>query len=516
MAPDFVDAAAGGGYIFEYFETSATIQGVDGTETHPGHVCALYRPRQVQIVEVNQRVTRTGTGASPPPLRVSRTWFHVEGQGLDACLEHYAIPVDRVMTGAFGALSLIPFMEEVRRHLIQRGNYWEHAVTLLCRRFFRNLARVVDQKVGRGEPSLYQQENLSILRRLRAQIHSNLRHRWTIDEMAALAHLSPAYYRQLYTGHFHVSPIDDLIGARIRRAKLLMQFSSLSIEQIAEECGFSSTPQFHASFRNRSGLTPGEYIRASRQHCVDRAGLREEHGDRLDNIALLYGEPAGYWNFDDEDGVFDQDYHFRYPPVKLLHGATRGDSPWGAALRLDGNRAHGEVPDAVVDTAESFTVCAWVLIAEGKPDSDWMTAVSIGLESHCSFYLQFCCPDNRFMFTMAHSSTNFDTTHVRGKLSGIRETWVHLCGVHNRESGTISLWENGELSETLEFRSAWAAVGPTRFGAGVFWGQISDIWTGRLAEIRLYGRALGANEIKCVYSHRQPRARQSDGIGDRR
>jgi len=484
--PDQPEPAAS--YVFEYFDSAVDLVDSAGHQHYDGNVCILYSPGYKKSYQASEKLTHT--------------WFHVQGEGLEACLERYAIPLNRAMSGAFETLSLIPFLEDVHRHNIQREPYWEDAVTLLCRGFFRNLSRVISHAVETGQTSLYQKETLSTLRRLRGHVHSTLGQRWTIDEMAPLAHMSPSYFRKLFAHYFSVSPIEDLINARIRQAKLLLRNSTLSINEIAERCGFSGTSQFHVCFRKRTGRSPGEFIKAERI-TPDDGVSRPSPGGRapVDNLSLLYLEPVGYWNFDATEGGVDQEYHFRYDPLTFHHGASIGTGLQGAgALELDGVLAYAEIAEPIVDTARSFTVCAWTFMSEEDPGSEWMTAVNVGDEHHGNFFLQFCAPNNCYMFTVTASGTDFETTHVRGTLKPERGRWTHLTGVHDVERHTISLWENGEISNTLSYDTPWKAAGPTRFGAAIYWGALTDFWKGRIGEVRFYDRPLSSGEIKAIYN----------------
>ena len=484
-----VDHAEGtSSYVFEYFDSQVELEDGDGVQQYPGNVCILYSPGQKQLYQASKRV--------------SHTWFHVTGAGLEASLERYAIPTNRAMVGPFESLALAPFLEEVRRHHVQREPYWEDAVTLLCRTFLRNLSRVISHGVEVAPPSLYQKETLTSLRHLRAHVHSNLKHRWTIDEMAARVHLSSSHYRKLFAHYFGVSPIEDLIHARVRQAKLLLRNSTLSITGIAEYCGFTSASQFHVCFRKHTGGSPGEFIKAERvTAALEGARPPSRSGEAVDDLSLLYLEPAGYWRFDEDEGGFDQDYHFRYSRAAFHHGAALGAGPdGGGALRLDGLLSYVEVAEPIVDTAKSFTVCAWVLVEGDDLTADWMTAVSVGNEDHCSFYLQYSAGRERFMFTVTPSGSDYNTIHACGAHKPELRRWTHLLGVHDHESGQITLWENGERSETLPYETPWSAPGPTRFGASVYWGALVDFWPGRVAEIRFYDRALSLAEIQTIYS----------------
>lgn len=94
------------------------------------------------------------------------------------------------------------------------------------------------------------------LERARGEIMGDFRRDWTLDGMADLAGYSPSRFSALYKGIYGRSPIDDLINTRIENAKLLLLYSSMSVQDIAEAVGFSSIYYFSKHFKKKEGLSP--------------------------------------------------------------------------------------------------------------------------------------------------------------------------------------------------------------------------------------------------------------------
>ncbi len=66
-----------------------------------------------------------------------------------------------------------------------------------------------------------------------------------------------------YSQFFHSSPKEDLIWARLEKARNLMKLNpDMKIYEIAERCGFTNIPHFFRIFKNRYGYTPKDYINA--------------------------------------------------------------------------------------------------------------------------------------------------------------------------------------------------------------------------------------------------------------
>jgi len=252
-------------------------------------------------------------GSTPPLRRAASIWFQVEGPGLLDCVERYSVPTWQALVGAIEPSVLIEFIELVKQHQTQRHAYWQEAITILCRTFFRNLLRSISPGACSDGPTPYQSEVVAALRRVRGEVHSKLAHKWTLVEMAALANLSYSHYRTAFTKFFGVSPWEDLARARLLQARLLLRDSQLSVREIAEECGFCSTSQFYVNFKQRTG-SPLAVIPShnSRSNAWAAAGARRPSPSSIDDIALLYLEPSAWWTFGDIDTDPEQDFHFRF------------------------------------------------------------------------------------------------------------------------------------------------------------------------------------------------------------
>ena len=96
------------------------------------------------------------------------------------------------------------------------------------------------------------------------QVHERLAERWTVASMAELAHVSASRFAVLYKKVFGVSPVKDMIDARLARARGLLTNAGLSVGEVAAETGLTSLSYFSRLFRRRVGTTPRDYQRRHR------------------------------------------------------------------------------------------------------------------------------------------------------------------------------------------------------------------------------------------------------------
>jgi transcriptional regulator GlxA family with amidase domain len=84
----------------------------------------------------------------------------------------------------------------------------------------------------------------------------------TLTEMAHRAGMSPRTFSRRFLDQTGETPVQWLLGARVRHAQRLLETSSQSVEQVASACGFGSASAFRARFTRVVGTAPARYRRA--------------------------------------------------------------------------------------------------------------------------------------------------------------------------------------------------------------------------------------------------------------
>lgn len=81
----------------------------------------------------------------------------------------------------------------------------------------------------------------------------------SVEELAGMANLSPWYYIRRFRACYGVTPHQYILRQRIEMARGLLDTTSLSVEEIAYQCGFSGPSHFIDVFRKTSGMTPMKF-----------------------------------------------------------------------------------------------------------------------------------------------------------------------------------------------------------------------------------------------------------------
>ena len=82
----------------------------------------------------------------------------------------------------------------------------------------------------------------------------------TNESLAEKCNISEVYFRRLFFEQYKVTPRQYIIDLRINKAKQLLTDGILKIGAISENCGFSNPYHFCRVFKEKTGLTPSEYM----------------------------------------------------------------------------------------------------------------------------------------------------------------------------------------------------------------------------------------------------------------
>lgn len=90
-------------------------------------------------------------------------------------------------------------------------------------------------------------------------IEKNYMESITMDLLSKQANLSSRQLTRLFQDAYHMSPGNYLIQFRIQKSKILLNYSDLSISDIAYQCGFNDSNYYSRQFRTIMGITPTQF-----------------------------------------------------------------------------------------------------------------------------------------------------------------------------------------------------------------------------------------------------------------
>jgi serine/threonine-protein kinase len=171
----------------------------------------------------------------------------------------------------------------------------------------------------------------------------------------------------------------------------------------------------------------------------------------------------------------------------------------GTVLDLNGNAARAATEiGSIVDTAQGFTVSAWVYMNDEGP----ATKTIVGFEGNTvdSFELQYDGKTRGFAFSRssvdgstAQWVTATDTVPATG------HTWTHLVGVYNASTHTLALYADGVLVGNKTGITGWQATGHITVGASLnAAGTSYQNLDAEVSQVQVFDSALNATQVGAI------------------
>lgn len=227
-------------YTFLHFHGSVRLL-VNGetVTTQPG-ACIFYSVNTPQWFE------------SPEPL--VHDWMHMTGP-VEETLHSVGLKADTLYLPVNGQF-VTAILRDIEFEILANPEKNTELTQLKYRELLIKLSRAVTGESGDGplKPAVKNH-----LRQVRSRIFAKLGHDWTVKEMAELAYVSPSRFHTVYRAAFGISPMDDLIHARIDTAKNRLCNSNESVSRLALELGYKNVTHFCRQFKKITGLTPVEF-----------------------------------------------------------------------------------------------------------------------------------------------------------------------------------------------------------------------------------------------------------------
>lgn len=252
--------------------------GVDVPDVWAGHsiaLCLAPRPHRIQQWVGNRRYTglyaKGDISITPADLPAS---YQAEG---DDHYLHVLLPPQFLNSVAQQAAELDPARIELITEFRVRDPQLEQTLLLLRselhkgggwveRLYVESLANVLavhllreysnlQPRVPQYQGGLGDRKILQISDYIQAHLDQEIK----LADLAHVAGMSQFHFSRQFKQSLGVSPHQYLLQQRLERAQELLKDSTLTIAEIALQCGFNSQSHLSSHFRTVTGMTPTEY-----------------------------------------------------------------------------------------------------------------------------------------------------------------------------------------------------------------------------------------------------------------
>ena len=125
------------------------------------------------------------------------------------------------------------------------------------RGYMELLGCYITRELGAVSPSVVRARNRLI--DLWALIRVDLKHGWTVEDMASHAGMCRTSLHSICMKTYGVSPKNIVVKMRMERAVELLTFTDHTLEHIAESIGYDTAFSFSRAFKSYSEVSPREF-----------------------------------------------------------------------------------------------------------------------------------------------------------------------------------------------------------------------------------------------------------------
>ena len=118
---------------------------------------------------------------------------------------------------------------------------------------------VADLERSKKELAYFRKKYQRQVRDAITYIKENLAEKMRLKEIAKYAALSQFHFNRIFKRFMNKTPFEYVTERRIRRAKSLLQETSLNVTEISLQVGFESVQSFSNLFKKKVGLSPSKY-----------------------------------------------------------------------------------------------------------------------------------------------------------------------------------------------------------------------------------------------------------------
>ena len=262
------------------------------------------------------------------------------------------------------------------------------------------------------------------------------------------------------------------------------------------------------------------YARTPEQIRQDyNAGLAAHFGPKTDCDsdpgACMTEGLVGYWDFEEGSGGLTSDKSGNGNDGSLENGPEwaggivplSGGKEGGGALQFDGSDDKVVLANALSSLTDAFTVSLWAYIDPADPVLNGNLAYIFDTGNYSTDGFIFFWDDRG----LSGQNNGFDlngTLETSGAVNMVTTNdtitsagWYFLVARHNKDTGS-SIFINGVIEESGDYNEAVVEpTGTPYLGAK----DGNDEWfSGLIDEVRIYNRALSAEEIRYHYNRGRP------------
>lgn len=236
--------AGSGDYLFLQFKSPMKVYTEDRIVITRENACILYTPGMPQHYQAVQKFRNS--------------YLHFSSDENPA--RCFPMPENTVFYPE-NAMQIDSLISRLQQEYFSGLPHREEAVHALMTLLFLSISRRLTQETAQKEEAglLY-----PLFQSLRLEMLTECEKDWDLERLCRRVNLEKSQFYMYYRSFFSSTPKNDLLHARLEKAKNLLSNEALQVKEVAQLCGFGSQAHFTRYFKSCCGCAPGAYARQPR------------------------------------------------------------------------------------------------------------------------------------------------------------------------------------------------------------------------------------------------------------
>ncbi|MCI8543217.1 MAG: helix-turn-helix transcriptional regulator [Lachnospiraceae bacterium] len=236
--------AGSGDYLFLQFKSPMKVYTEDRIVVTKENACILYTPGMPQHYQAVQKFRNS--------------YLHFSSDENPA--RCFPMPENTVFYPE-NAMQIDSLISRLQQEYFSGLPHREEAVHALMTLLFLSISRRLTQETAQKEEAglLY-----PLFQSLRLEMLTECEKDWDLERLCRRVNLEKSQFYIYYRSFFSSTPKNDLLHARLEKAKNLLSNEALQVKEVAQLCGFGSQAHFTRYFKSCCGCAPGAYARQPR------------------------------------------------------------------------------------------------------------------------------------------------------------------------------------------------------------------------------------------------------------
>ena len=273
--------------------------------------------------------------------------------------------------------------------------------------------------------------------------------------------------------------------------------SCVSIDELVSSGKISSIP---VDSNNQTGSTTGFKVRYD---PLKREGViysNAMYTERIESGTTLTEGLVGWWKMDEASWGTVADSSGRNNNGTALNGAMPTAGKFGNAGNFDGINDYMSITNTGLNLTGQISVVAWLKNSDTTFSDTYANyAISKGIQGGPNWndYVLTITPSNKFSFFVQTNIGGYGVVTVNSY-----DTNYHLVvGTFDPVGNQLKIYVDGNLENTVTTSGSLKNTNST-FYIGDWNGSSGwHFWNGRIDDVRVYNRAINADEILGLYNY---------------